>query len=356
MNAYPLNSSTLFGDTSPANAEFDFTKLAQTSATSAFVVTENSDKWLQLSIFTTTLYAYLFYKFEMKVSNKQIAYFSLALSAFSFIPFLAYAINGIAWTGLELGEIQRKMIDKRHAVAMFIWVGLSVVQLIAYLLKQQQLHNKVGRFLMNYLLPFIFFELAANAAFVFVPDKPSLAAHAVAAIHQDGIPTGKAGPMEVLAFMFTEAMALLTPLHMIMYWWLSWAAVDSSDPTGKKNKKDIRLHIVYASLLITTMSGAGILRWYIQREFYASGCPQREDKAISALLQTMGHSWSCFTYPAIYIGIYCTVPLKQRQTNKNLQRAFWFHLMTSTFLGPVAAYIMEIPAGITCMPNPVTMQ
>lgn len=319
-----------------------------TGENTAFVVTHEAFGWVPYSIFFTVLYGTTFFHApQLKSSYKQMATIALGGSLFLVVPFVSYAVTGLSWTGMDLQEVHRRMIDQRHGVLMGAWMVFSIVQLVAYIVKKQQIHNQVGSMVVNYLLPLIFLELFCNAFRVFWPEKPHLLAVGVHTANGWPIPDEPDDMTNYQKFLFTmcSMTAMSLPAMMLMYYWLSNQALDRSN--GKK--RDIKLHVVYMCCLIYAAMGAGTLRWLIKKSYQTSHCIPQTDTIISLLMQFMGQVWVGWIYTAVLTAIYLTLPLETRRNNQGAKWSFLIFMSITNFLTPMAGWIAGIPMGIECV-------
>jgi hypothetical protein len=327
---------------------YSLSDIRTTGENNSFVVTHDSFSWLPYSLVLTAVYgATFFHAPQLKSSYKQMAVVSLVTSLFLVVPFLAYAATGFSWTGMNLKEAHRRMIDERHAVLMGLWMVFSIVQLVAYIIKKQQIHNKVGHVVVNYLLPLIFIELFCNAVRVFWPEKPHILAMGVN--YANGWPVPETpedlSNYERVIYTLASFFAFTTPAIMLMYYCLSNQALDRSN--GKK--RDIKLHVIYMCCFIYSAMAAGSLRWLIKKSFQTSHCVPQTDTAIAALMQYMGQAWTGFIYTALLTAIYLTLPIETRRTNPGVKWSYLVYMIISTFITPMAGWYSGIPFGIQCV-------
>lgn len=327
---------------------YSLADVRSTQLGTTFVVTNDAFEWVPLSLFFTGMYLTVFFQVpQVKTSYKQMAAISLVTSLILVTPFLSYFMTGISWTGMNLSEVHKRMIDSRHAVLMSLWMVFSIIQLTAYIFKKQAIHNRVGGWVVNYLLPLIFMELFGNAVFVFWPEKP----HALAT----GVYSAKGWPIpeshhdmsiyETVVFTLPSLMALSTPVTMVMYYWLSNQALDRTN--GKK--RNIRLHVVYMCCFLYATLAAGTLRWVIKQSFKSSECVPQTDNAIAALMQFRGEAWGGFVYTALLTAIYLTLPLETRRNDAGVKWSYLAYMLVSSLITPIAGWWAGFPQAIKCV-------
>ena len=295
-----------------------------------------STNWLFVASTTVVVSSLIFLKLNLnlpRASNQVLVTVGILSSLSSLYPFHIYLNTGLPWTGLALDDIQTKMIEQRHVVIMGLWSILSTIQLITMFFPIPAIHRQVGKFTFNILMPLVFIELIANALFVFVPQKPMLLAKVV---------TGEQDPsiMSIITHTLPFAAGLLTPVAMLIYYVLAAKAAAS---------KDINLHKIYAILLVVSANGPGGLRYVIRWKFDSSGCPMFKDDQTSILVQALGFGFTGIFLVPLTALIYTAFPMKDRQTDRNIRRSFYFFVFHHSF-SQVIAWALNVPFSIACHP------
>lgn len=330
--------------------------------------TGSSNYWFLVAAVLATSSLYSYQRLYIPLKPRGLALVGLVISLTCLVPFLVYLYTGVSWSGMELSELHRRMIDSRHAILLFTWSGLSSLQLLGIILFKKLpklIHKCIGRLAYYIVMPLVLFELHTNAVRVFLPDKPALLCRVVWGIPEPHL-------WETFLFGVSMAYALLTPVVMGMYWWLALQSI---------RQRQYHLHMVYSVLLITATSSAGGLRYLFQYFYATSHCEPFRSPETSIAVQSV----SLATVPIFYIPlvtiIYCTLPLESRfiirrcsnnnnsDTNNNdnnsdnnqqgrrqprrptVQWSYFFY-MGHALTTLVVSGCVGIPSSITCQPPP----
>jgi hypothetical protein len=276
------------------------------------------------------------------ISLKHLAWLNLWMSVIAIIPSVAYVVSGTAWTGMTLSSMHRTMINSRHVVSMGTWSVLSIIQMIAYLGGKQSLHNSLGKFLMYIWLPLIFVELSTNAIVVYWPEKPLLLFQSIqGATTTEDEPTITLNLWDSIIYTTPAFYAFSTPITMIQYWYASLRCLQ---------QRKIRLHAIFMTMFVISVSNAGVLRWFIRLMFYQSGCPAHTEKETTIIIQTIAQNFTAAMELGLVTMLYTTLTIEERQQSQAARYTFYWYVFHAT-LAWIGSACLKVPFSVSCAVN-----
>jgi hypothetical protein len=300
--------------------------------------TGSSNYWFLVAALLAASSLHSYQRLYIPLKPRGLALLGLVISLTCVIPFLVYLYTGVSWSGMEMSELHRRMIDSRHAILLFTWSGLSSLQLLGILVMlPKSIHKWVGLLAYYFVMPLVLLELNTNAVRVFLPEKPALLCRAVWGIAEPNL-------WETLIFGLSQTYALLLPAMMGMYWWLALQSIRSHK---------YHLHMVYSVLLSATTSSPGGLRYLFQYVYATSRCEPFRSPETSILVQSVSLAMITMVFIPLVTMIYCTLPLDIRQGKgkgrPTVQWSYYFyigHALTTL----VVSGLVGIPSSFTCHP------
>jgi len=317
-----------------------------------FVEVMSPNWWALAFIVLAAVAAHSFYNHEApRLSTRRFATCMLAVTVAGVVPFLMYLPDKKPWTGSCMQPKQKSKIEMLHVPLLFMWAAIAML-LVALVRSERrgwrELHMRVGRFALRYLLPAILLELGCNAAWVFLQDKPKVMAQGL--WPEVGVePT--AADM-VLACVCGMA-AMLTPLSIAMYWYLTLTSLHDTRRVPERADR-ILIHKVYASLAIIVTFSTGLDRWVFLGTFHATGCPMYVSDIISVRVQQQATSYlGLVLVPAASL-LYATVPMRLRfgPARRGLEVSFWLYFL-HIGLQVLSSYVFNVSFAFKCDPDTV---
>ena len=273
----------------------------------AFETVHSATVWGLAAPFMALGFYYLYHRVQLRLSSRQLAGIGVLWFTIGAIPFVTYVLTGISWTGLQLSEIHRTMIESKHMIVLFAWLTTGLIQMGAISVGARKVHSWLGNLGQNILLPVVLIELGTNAVFVFLPDKPVLLAAALL----ERQPT----LVEAVGYTFCFTVALCTPVYMALYGWLSHRALQD---------RQYALHGIYMALVVVHSIGPGILRAIIRGVFVSSGCLGTSSKTIVLVVQSISFNWEVLVRGLASAFPYGCIPLSTRQKDAWVRKSFGF--------------------------------
>lgn len=246
--------------------------------------------------------------------------FGVTMSCILFAPFAWFLATGFSWSGHTPTQEQALNIQKRHMPLAVSWFALSLVQMLT--VKRPSIHVNVGKLLNFVVLPCWFLELATNAVFVFLPDKPWYLALTV---FHDGEPSAVPTWLQVLASCGPFLPGLTVAPTLLMHWIMS---LQNLYPK-KGQSRNIRLHYYHMICFAMVALGAGLVRFHAQLAFRISGCPMHQDPIISIYTQGISFPWYRVAEVVWMTFMVMTVPLSLRNWNPSIHRIYIFNVATA---------------------------
>ena len=301
-----------------------------------FRATHPSSYWIVYGAVMTAIVMWSYHNLHFKgVTMRHLGMLGAGLSLFGFVPFFIALVSGLSMTGLRLTPSQAVRIYSRHAILMIIWFVLSLVQVFSYLIKKQKIHNAVGKIVMYYLLPLIFFELNFNASWVFLPDKPSLLYRALHGITDDDAQV----PWSIIfQYCWPFVYALFTTLTMMMYWYLSHLSL---------KKGQIRMHVTYMVMYMQVSIGAGLYRWTLKGGFAATQCKANANPLTAIMVQCVLLNYQAIMNFVPLMFMYGSLPLQTRLKDPMVKLSFYYYF-AHFIVNVVACAVLDVPTWFTC--------
>jgi hypothetical protein len=144
---------------------------------------------------------------------------------------------------------------------------------------------------------------------------------------------------QIIVYTLPFFYNMTTPLSMMQYWYYSWQNLQAPN-------RNIRLHVIYMTMFVTTTANAGMLRMFIQSVFAHSNCPALTESETTIVVQVLSTSFHAAFELMILSTLYTVMTPTERKSRAARYTYVWYFFHAN--VAWIASATFTVPFGIRC--------